>query len=509
MRKELIDLPYIGLDVGSSGCKAAVIDETGRILALEHAEYSFITPEAGRVELDPSAVLDAVKNVLRRIAPHSQPVKALAVSSLGESMVLQDAEGHILTNGIVYLDERGQEIAGQIQQKIRPDALHQLTGVPLSPMYSLCRYLWLREHRPNIIQKTKKINLFGDYITYILCGERAIDPSSASRTMLLDVKNLCWSQEIADQFDIPIDQFPTITATGTQLGKIRPAIADELGLPRHIEIIMGCHDQAAANLGSGVYHAGDTMAGQGSTESINTIIESSQITSKLIEYGVGFEPYIEPGKYFTIVGQLAHGSSIKWFVHTVGTDFDGDAARPGESLYDRAERACAPNAGDLYFLPYLSRVNILDANDHALGGFIGLDVTVSKAQMYRALLEGISFETRKSFELLEDMGFSPQKIVASGGSSKSPLFMQMKADILNRPIHILGNPEAGAAGLGMVCAVACGDVDNYQEGMERFVRIAKTYEAGTADYRSRYRRFEIIRETVKTMYAQHNLIESE
>ena len=502
-------MPYIGLDVGSSGCKATVIDEMGTILASEHAEYSFITPEPGRVELDPMAVLQGVKSVLMRIAPHSKQVKALAVSSLGESMVLQDEQDHILANGIVYLDERGREIVGHMQKTMSADDLHRLTGLPISPMYSLCRYLWLREHQPAIIEKTKKINLFGDYITYWLCGERAIDPSSASRTMLLDARNRCWSQTVADAFEIPIEQFPAITDAGTRLGKILPAIADALGLSREIEIVMGCHDQAAANLGAGAFYAGDTMAGQGSTESINTVIDSSQITSKLIEHGVGFEPYIVPNAYFVIVGQLAHGSSIKWFINTVGSDLNGTPARPNESPYDRAERACAKDAGDLYFLPYLSRVNILDANDHALGGFIGLDVTVSKAQMYRALLEGISFETRKSFELLENMGFSPQKIVASGGSSKSPLFMQMKADILERPIHILDNPEAGGAGLGMICAIACGDVRDYQESISRFVRIAKTYEPGSADYRSRYRRFEIIRETIKAMYAQHDLIENE
>ncbi|MCD2491896.1 hypothetical protein LQE92_04555 [Lacrimispora sp. NSJ-141] len=507
---------YIGLDVGTSGCKAALVDRNGKILAIARREYGFESPEPGMVELNPATVWNAVKETLAEAVSPEVEIRMLAVSSIGEAVVMVDKDGGVLRNGITYLDQRGPETTEYIRGRMNDRYLHGLTGVPVNPMYTLNRCIWLKEHQPEIVEKTAHYFMFGDYITYMLTGQKVIDQSSASRTMLFDAGNLDWSREIGEKFGVPVEKFSPVAFTGATVGKIRKELAEETGLPYDLKIVLGCHDQCSALLGSGAVNPGDIMAGEGSTESINLIIHKENFNDSFYENQLCFEPYIQPGQYIIPVGQLSHGTSIRWFVSEFGADFKAGKSglssgtgggkevpvKPksaGKSIYDLANENCAPDSGDVYFLPYLSRVKSMDASNQALGVFLGLDVNTGRAQMYRALLEGLCFESRTCFDTLQKVRLPIHKIVASGGCSKSPLFMQMKADVLRRPIHILDNPDAGITGLAMICAVADGAYKNYEEAAEVFVRTAREYVLEN-DYQEKYEKYCLIRETVKELY---------
>ena len=199
-------------------------------------------------------------------------LRMLAVSSIGEAIVMLGKDDEILRNGITYLDQRGADTVPYISEKMGERYLHKLTGVPNNPMYTLNRYLWLKKHQPRITEKTEKCLMFGDYISYRLTGRRLIDPSSASRTMLFDAEHLVWSSEIGEVFGIPMETFSEIGETGTIIGEILPEIAAKTGLSDRLKVVLGCHDQCSALLGAGAVKPGDVMAGEGSTESINLII---------------------------------------------------------------------------------------------------------------------------------------------------------------------------------------------------------------------------------------------
>ena len=489
---------YAGLDVGTSGCKAALVDAAGRSYGSAHREYGFESPGPGMVELNPSTVWKAVCETLREVASLGHEIRMLAVSSIGEALVMVDTEDHILRNGIVYLDGRGPETVSHIRERAEETYLHGLTGVPVNPMYTLNRHIWLREHEPEIVEKTAHYFMFGDFIAYMLTGERLIDPSSASRTMLFDVKELAWSREIGKLFDVPVEKFSTVAPTGTIIGKIRRAAAAETGLSEETKVVLGCHDQCSALLGAGAVVPGDIMAGEGSTESINLIVHRENFNHAFVENGLCFDPYIQPEQYVIPVGQLAHGLSIRWFVEEFWKEL-GEKEKTGKSVYDLAEEKCSASAGDVYFLPFLSRVKSMDASNQALGVFLGLDVSTDRAQMYRALLEGLCFESRVSFDILRKVELPIHRIVASGGCSRSPLFMQMKSDVLERPIGILDNPDAGITGLAMICAVADGAFSNYEEAANVFVRTGNEYRP-KKDYTERYETYLTIRDTIKTLY---------
>jgi len=492
-------MAYLGLDVGTSGCKAVLVNENGEILCKTHREYSLVYPAPGHVELDPGIVWNNVVSVLKEVASYKNYIKYIAVASIGEAMVILDKTDKPLTNGVTYLDRRCSETVKEIKDYIDLKKLYAISGMPLNQMFSLPTFLWFRKYKPEVIEKADKYFLFGDYITYMLSGERAIDPPTASRTMFFDALNLKWSEEIAACFNLPIEKFSKVVKIGSMVGKIRASLAKETGLSEDTYIIMGCHDQVAASLGSGAVSEGDIMAGEGSTESINLVIGKNSISEKFMDYQLCYEPYIEPGLYMTSVAQLTHATCIRWFVHNFGADFGEVEDIPGESIYERADRGCAKDSGNVFFLPYLSGVNCMDASDVALGGFLGVDIATDKAVMYRALLEGLSFESRRCMDILKSAGLTVKNITASGGCSKSELFMQIKSDVLMRPIKILSNPEAGAMGLAIICAKADKLFDTYEDAVKNYVKLSRTYTPDK-DYTGKYKQYIMVSDAVKNLY---------
>lgn len=495
---------YIGMDVGSSGCKAAILDISGNILAVKRREYGFEYPAKGRVELNPGIVWNCVKEVLSEIAQVKCEceIRMISVSSIGEALVMVDECDRILCNGIMYLDERGADTIQQVDGKFGIHRIHRITGLPPRMFYSLNRILWMQKHEPEILNKTRHYFMFEDYITFMLTGERLVDASSASKTWMFDVKNLQWSEDIGMTFGIPLDRFSKVVKTGTHAGKIRPQIAWETGLPDSLKVVVGCHDQCGAALGSGCTESGEVAAGEGSTESLNLVVDQENITEEFFNLDVCLEPYVIPGKFMVPVGQHTHGTSLRWFADQFAGDLK--ALQTSEkSVYDMLNEQCAGDAGELFFLPYLTRANLMDAENRSLGAFLGLETGSERSILYRALLEGLSFETCYCFDILQSSHLPVRKITAAGGCSKSDVLMQIKADVLGCEISILKNRDAGIASLAMICAVADRVYSNYVEAAEKFVQTTKQYlpeKSKNEFYSEKYRKYKIIRETMKRLY---------
>lgn len=495
---------YIGLDVGTSGCKASVINEKGVVLANARNEYGFSCPQKGEVELDPRVVWQAVKETLAQITNVDAELRMVAVSSIGETLVMLDKNDRVVRNGITYLDERGAETCDVIRDKIKQEEIERITGMPLRFFYSLNRLLWMAEFEPKSIERTDKYFLFGDFITYMLCGERVVDVSSASKTFMVDVRKRIWSKEVCALFSVPLEKFSKILPTGARVGKIRKALADELGLPRDLEVVVGSHDQCASALGSGAIETGDVAAGEGSTESLNLILGEEYITGPFCKKGLCYEPYIQSGKFLVPVGQHMHGTSIRWFVDKIGRDhnvgqFENGGGVEYENIYKIADENCAPETHALFFVPHLTSAHLMDPDNVSLGAFLGMGLDTNKAEMYRAVLEGICFETKICFDIIKDLELPINKVVASGGCSKSEILMQMKADILEVPLDILGNPDAGISALAMICAIADGQYKDYRDAAPFFVKTVKRY-VPKSDYREKYQKYLLIYNTLKELY---------
>ena len=486
---------HIGLDIGTSSCKASVID--GRtVRASARRAYPLLREKPGWAELDPCSVWQAVLAVLAEIAPQARDAGAMAVSSLGESFVLLDECDRPLTGSMIYLDERGQEELRDIARAVDPRALHALTGAQLSAMYSLPKLLWLRRHRPEALSRARKLLLYVDYVGYLLTGERAIDPSLASRTMMLDARALDWSDTLLDAFHIPRDLLSPVRRAGSPLGTIWKELAQELNLPGNLTLYTGCHDQCAAALGAGVFSEGGLMAGEGSSESLIILAGRSGIDASmgyLVDHSVGFEPFLAPELYAVILGQPAYGICFHWF-----SEQFADGTPPSE-----LDGGCAEDAGQAFFLPYLAP-NPMQRDCAARGAFLGLTTGTTRAQMYRALHEGLCLETRVNCDLLPGLGVAPSRLVATGGCSRSSLHMQIKADVMGLPIETVDSGDSGIAGLAMLCAVASGDFPDYFTCAAAMVRRGASFlpEYECSEKLARYRE---IRRAVQVLYAIHPL----
>lgn len=467
-------MKYIGLDMGTSGCKGGVFDQFGTQYATASQEYALEFPAPGLAELDPNKVWNAVVDVLRQLAPSAQDVKAMAVSTIGETMVLLDEHDQPLVKGIVYLDQRCSGEMTTITEKISQNGLFQIALTPFSQIFSLSRILWYQRHMPQVLKSAKRICLFGDFFTYRLCGKAAIDPATASRTMFFDAVNQCWSQELGDLFDIPLHLFSQVVPIGTNLGTILPEIAVLTGLSSTLEVIVGTHDQVTTTLGAGALQPGHAVLGQGTSESLNTIVHKDQLITQGLDSGFGYEPYVTSDLYIISSSNLFHGACINWFVQLFAQDYEAEC-QEDESLFQTAGRLCASDAQGIVFLPSLSTASMDATSQSVPGGFLGVTLSTDRDCLYRGLLEGLSCATKSLICSMEAYDMVPTKITATGGASKSPLLMQMKSDFLQQPIHVLKHSQTGILGLVMICAVACGDFPDHATAAKQLASLHHTY----------------------------------
>ena len=491
-------MAYIGLDVGTSGCKAAIVERDGTIKYMAHREYRLHSPHPGYVELNPEEVWVQVEEVLKELASVGEQVTKIAVSSIGETMAILDKNGTLLMNGIVYLDERGKDTLEEILARISAEELYDITRVPLSHIYSLNNLLWIRRNFPEVEEKADKYFLFGDYINYKLTGRRMIDPSTASRTLFMDAASRQWSERIASLFDVPLDKFSEIKPTGTNMGKILPEIAKSTGLPTELEVVLGCHDQCSAMIGAGCVEKGDIVISEGSSESINLLIDQEDYKESFYESHLCVEPFVRPGQYMVPIGFLAHGTSIRWFLDKFGGDFGVPGQEKIGNRYEKADFGCPEDCGEIICIPYLSSVQTRDAYNRVKGCFTGLDFTCDKGMMYRALLEGLCFETKSAVDVLKKLELKMNDLMATGGCAKSEVFMQMKADMLELPIQILESPESGILGLAALCAAEDKVFPDLSHAGKAFAKIGKVYRP-EREYQDKYKKYQKIVEIMQEL----------
>jgi xylulokinase len=226
-----------------------------------------------------------------------------------------------------------------------------ITGMPANPMFTANKLLWIKKHQPDVFATTKRILLFGDYVAYMLTGERMIDYSLASRTMLLDIRNNCWSEEVAGVLGLPVDGFSKPVRMGTPIGKLLRQVAKESGLNENVLVVAGGHDQPLAALGSGATQIGNSVDGMGSSECITLVMGKDNIGDRMMDYGFCAEPYVFEDTYITLAFNASAGTAIRWFRDCFGEELDKQAQTSGERVYQIMDRECSSEPSEILFLP--------------------------------------------------------------------------------------------------------------------------------------------------------------
>lgn len=463
-----------GLDVGTTGCKCTLYSENGEFLSESYLEYCQ-SQGSENTEIDGLAVWESVKRVLRDIATEAADLKAIGVTSFGESVVLLDAGDKPLMNSMLYTDTRGEEQCERLVQRFGEKKLETITGLKPHCMYSISKLMWIRENKPEIYDAAKRILLFEDYIVYMLSGMAQIDYSLATRTMAFDISRLQWSDEILTFANIGKEKLADVVPTGSRAGYLKEDLAHLLGLPANVVIVSGCHDQMAATIGAGVLQPGMSVDGTGTVECITPVFHEIPSANIFFESGYSVTPHVTPGCYITYAFSFTGGALLKWYRDKLNGKKEEIEQREGRSIYDVLNDKVKDKPSGLLVLPHFSGAATPYMDSHSTGAIVGLTLATDAIDIYRALMEGVTFEMLLNMEHLRAAGIEIREIRATGGGANSGLWLQMKADILNIPVVSLGVAQAGTMGCVMLAGIACGMYQNLEEAVGIFVKDGITY----------------------------------
>lgn len=482
---------YLSIDVGTTGCKCQLFSEKGEILKYLFSEYDFMEIDGYNY-----VNLPAVEAHLRRMVSEVSSeyrVDSVCVSSLGESFAVLDENDNILFYPMLYTDPRGEEEAEQIRKLIGEENVFSITGTMPHSMYSVSKLLWIKKNKPDVFKKASKIMLVGDYIGYLLSGERVIDYALASRTGVFDIEKLEFSKKLLDTFDINPELFSKPKLAGTIVGKIKK----EWGIDAML--VLGSHDQVCTCLGAGVLDAGDAVDGMGTVECITTLFKEKPSSVEMGKQGYPCVPYPVGGLYCTYILNYSCGSMVNWLRKKIMHGYKGNE----KDFFTYIEKDMTEEPTGILTLPYFGGASTPYQDLNAKGAIINLTTQTPDCDLYKSLMEGTSFEMRLNAETVDKYNISIKNSVATGGGANSHRWLQIKADIQNIPIKILRSSEGGLCGCAMFQAVALGEVKDYYEAREIFVRYLQRFvpnEQKHIAYEAQYQKYKRLYKTLKEFY---------
>ena len=455
----------IGADVGTTSIKALAFDTSGRAVARASRPTPTYHPKPGRAHHDPEELWVSFAGTLREVVDQLDDpgrVASVAVASFAEAAVPLDAEGRPTHHMIAWFDGRSRPQAERLGSDIGADSIFALTGLSLQPIFGLCKLLWLKENEPDAFARTTTWLNAADYVAFRLSAVPATDYSLASRTLALDLGRLEWAGDLLEEVGVPPGIFAPLRQGGSPLGPVTPEAAEATGLPESAVVAVGGHDHVCGALAVGVAEAGTMLNSLGTAEAIFLPLDRP-----LTDPEVGRQGYTQgahvAGRYYVFGGQYTSGASVEWFRDALGGGADYEA------LISEAERVPPGSLGAL-FMPHLRLGSPPNEDPRSRGAFVGLTADAKRGALFRAVLEGLAFESRNSLEpLLQHAGVDELRdIHAIGGGTQNRLLMEIKASVFGRGITVAGVEEAtslGAAILGGIGAGVYGDVPSALGGL--------------------------------------------
>ncbi len=486
-----------GLDIGTTGCKISVFDTDGTLLNGVYRDYPVLRTQTEH-EVDVSAIWQAVRGVIKEAAETYPDIGGIGVTSFGETFVLLDGNDVPLAPAMLYTDPRGAAQCALLADKLGGERIASIAGIAPHSMYSIPKLMWIKENKPELYAKAKRVMLMEDCIVYLLTGTAQIDYSLATRTMAFDIHSLCWSKEILNAAGVDGSMLSKPVPTGTSAGCIRAELAAELGLPNDTIIVSVSHDQVAAAVGSGVFDESATVDGAGTVECLTPVFTDYD-ASAMARNGYCIVPFITPGRYVTYAFSYTGGALVKWFINQLGGHAVHNA--PG-SVYDYLEGESDGIPTGLLVLPHFSGAATPYMDAGSKGAILGLTLAHTQKDIYRAIMEGVCYEMRLNQERLAEAGIAVAPLRATGGGAKSSVWLQMKADILNVPVTALLTAEAGATGSAMLVGVAAGIYADLAKAAKAMIREKRTYYPrpyATARYDKVYSRYKQIYNAVRPL----------
>ena len=485
---------YIGVDLGTSSIKLLLVSEQKEIVRSISRTYPIYYPKSGYSEQSPedwrNALLDGMKELLCGIP--AEQVCAIGVAGQMHGLVILDENDAVIRPAILWNDGRSEKETAYLNEVIGKDTLFAYTGNIAFAGFTAPKILWLRENEPENFEKIKKIMLPKDYINYLLTGVHCTDYSDASGMLLLDVKNKRWSKEMLDVCGICESQMPQLFESFERVGRIKPALADKLGISREAVVVAGAGDNAGAAIGTATVGEGRCNISLGTS---GTIFVSSDSFSGDAAQAIHAFCHADGG-YHLMGCILSAASCNQWFCDEILSTKDYKA----EETAVKAERL---GKNEVFFLPYLmgERSPINDVN--ATGLFIGIRPNTTRADMYQAVLEGVAFAIKDNLEIIREFGIDVKASCLCGGGARSKLWCKILANVLDIELNLPVTEQGPGYGSAILAMVGAGDLASVREAAEEFFAVKETVrpdQALTALYAERYEKYRRIYPAVKDLY---------
>jgi len=482
-------MSLLGIDIGTTGCKAGVFSDCGQCLCTAYREYSTLYPQSGYAELDSINVWLQVKEAIQEAVSGAKedPVSTLCVSSLGEAAVPVSAGRDILGSSILCSDIRGGEYIASLLERIGREPMYRINPNIPGPNYTLPKILWIKENQPDLYEKADTFLLWDGLTGFLLGCDPYISFSHANRTLLFDINLEDWSEDIIHASGMDREKLPPCVREGTVVGTVSKSAAEELGLSAGVKVVAGGHDQCLNALGAGITQPGHAVDGIGTFECITPIYDTIPDSSSMLENGLNIEHYVLPGMYVSFIYNQA-GSLVRWFRDTFAQEI-----KDRDDVYDvlNAEMPEAPT--DLFVLPYFEPSGSPGFVADASGVITGLKTSTSRGEILKAVMESITYYFAESLETLRQMNIDTSEFTATGGGARSDRWLQIKADIFGRPFVRPDITEAGLAGAAILAGVSAGVFSTPEEGTECFVQRGDVFEPDSgrhAEYRGRLQKYK-------------------
>lgn len=469
----------LGIDIGTTGCKAIVFNEEGRMLASSYREYPLSYTVPGWIELDANLVWtktkDAIKEVSNKVAKKDR-IKSLSVSCLGEAVIPIGKNGQVLSGSIVGFDARGKEAVEFFDREIGKKKIFKITGQPLNNTFSINKILWWRDNRKDVFKKAWKFLCYEDFAYFRMGLPPTIDYSLASRTMAFDLHKKDWSETILKTSKINHEMLPTVKPSGEIVGEIPSSVANELGLPQGVVAVTGGHDQPCGALGAGVIKENIAMDATGTVECIAVSFRKPILTEKMLKNNFCCYPHVVKDFYITLAYNFTGGSLLRWFRDNFGQKELELAKKTGKDAYEILIAEAKKEPTDLLILPHFATSGTPYFDPKSTGAILGLSLETEKKDLIKAILEGITWEMKFNLKLLEKAGIKVKELRAIGGGAKSSQWLQLKADMFNKKVLSLNVSEAACSGTAILAGVAIGQFKSINEAVKIFVKSTGIYK---------------------------------
>ena len=489
---------FIGIDLGTSAVKLLLMDGEGEIRNIVSKEYPLEFPQPGWSQQNPEdwkkAVLEGIPQLLTGF--DASQVAGIGCGGQMHGLVVLDGDGSVIRPAILWNDGRTAREVDRLNNTVGKEKLSKLTANIAFAGFTAPKLLWMKENEPENFARIAKIMLPKDYINYVLTGVHCTDYSDASGTLLLDVEHKCWSREMLDICGISEAQMPRLFESYEKVGALLPEIAKQLGLPENVAVCAGAGDNAAAAVGTGTVGEGACNISLGTS---GTVFISSE------KFGVdphnALHAFAHADGHYHLMGcMLSAASCNKWLMEDIFQTQD----------YAGEQKDITPEKlgnNHVYFLPYLmgERSPINDTN--ARGTFTGLTMDTSRSDLTQAVLEGVAFAIRDSFEVAKALGIHIQRSKICGGGAKSPLWKVIMANVLNIQLDIPESEQGPGMGGAMLAMVACGLYPTVASACARLVRTAETVSPDpeiAARYEVRYQQFKQVYPALKGVFSALN-----